>query len=91
MMMEILFSLLPIGLLQTYQSVSQGYWSARSPEFMQTGVMQILRWMRLFGDTVFAVGAIAFVWFALKLMFVRRDPQGKTIADLELEAAQEPA
>ncbi|MCV5900943.1 cbb3-type cytochrome c oxidase subunit I, partial [Escherichia coli] len=27
MLMEILFSLLPIGLLQTYQSVSQGYWS----------------------------------------------------------------
>jgi nitric oxide reductase subunit B len=41
--MEILFSLLPIGLLQTYQSVSVGYWSARSPEFMQTELMQFLR------------------------------------------------
>jgi nitric oxide reductase subunit B len=71
MLMEILFSLLPIGLLQTYQSVSQGYWYARSPEFMQTELMQILRWMRLFGDTVFAVGAVAFVWFALKLMLTR--------------------
>ncbi|MGE3953508.1 MAG: hypothetical protein AB7F88_19665 [Pyrinomonadaceae bacterium] len=35
---------------------------------MQTDLMQTLRWMRLFGDTVFAVGAVAFVWFALKLM-----------------------
>jgi len=68
MLMEILFSLLPIGLLQTYQSVSEGYWSARSPEFMQTSVMQTLRWMRLFGDTVFGIGAVAFVWFALGLM-----------------------
>lgn len=68
MLMEILFSLLPIGLLQTYQSVSQGYWYARSPEFMQTDLMQTLRWMRLFGDTVFAIGAVAFVWFAVKLM-----------------------
>src|SRR5687768_9787939 len=68
MLMEILFSLLPIGLLQTYQSVSQGYWSARSPEFMQTPLMNTLRWMRLFGDTVFAIGAIAFVWFAVNLM-----------------------
>lgn len=80
MLLEILLSLLPIGLLQTYQSVSVGYWSARSPEFMQTALMQTLRWMRMLGDTVFAVGAIAFVWFAVDLMvrkpvtgFVRED------------------
>lgn len=75
MMMEILFSLLPIGLLQTYQSVSNGYWSARSPEFMQTDLMQFLRWMRLFGDTVFAVGAVAFVWFAVGLIFAKKKPE----------------
>jgi nitric oxide reductase subunit B len=75
MLMEILFSLLPIGLLQTYQSVSQGYWYARSPEFMQTSLMQTLRWMRLFGDTIFAIGAIAFVWFAINLMIARRRPE----------------
>ncbi len=62
------FSLLPIGLLQTAESISNGYWSARSPEFMQTELMQWLRWMRVFGDTIFAVGAVAFVWFALRLM-----------------------
>jgi nitric oxide reductase subunit B len=71
MLMEILLSLLPIGLLQTYQSVAEGYWSARSPEFMQTPLMQTLRWMRLFGDTIFAIGAIAFVWFAIGLIFKR--------------------
>lgn len=68
MMLEILLSLLPIGLLQTYQSVTYGYWAARSSEFMQTDLMQFLRWMRLFGDTIFAFGAVVFVWFALKLM-----------------------
>jgi nitric oxide reductase subunit B len=73
MLLEILLSLLPVGLLQTYQSVSQGYWSARSPEFMQTELMQTLRWMRLFGDTIFAIGAVAFVWFALKLMLTKGD------------------
>ena len=66
-----LLSLLPIGLMQTVESVSKGYWSARSPEFMQTGVMQFFRWMRVFGDTIFAVGAVAFVWFALKLIFAK--------------------
>lgn len=75
MLLEILLSLLPIGLLQTYQSVSVGYWSARSPEFMQTDLMQTLRWMRLFGDTIFAVGAVAFVWFAINLMVTKGTKQ----------------
>ena len=91
MLLELLLSLLPVGLMQTYQSVSVGYWSARSPEFMQTDVMQTLRWLRMVGDTIFAVGAIVFVYFALDLMFVRKNPRGETIADLETEAATEPA
>ncbi|MEO7673900.1 MAG: nitric-oxide reductase large subunit [Pyrinomonadaceae bacterium] len=73
MLMEIFFSLLPIGLLQTYQSISVGYWSARSPEFMQTELMQTLRWMRMVGDTIFAVGAAAWVWFAIDLMVAKGD------------------
>ena len=68
MFLEIVLSLLPIGLLQTYQSISVGYWSARSPEFMQTSLMQSLRWMRMVGDTIFAVGAVAWVWFAIQIM-----------------------
>ncbi|HEX6124369.1 MAG TPA: nitric-oxide reductase large subunit [Pyrinomonadaceae bacterium] len=81
MLMEILFSLLPIGLLQTYQSVNEGYWYARSPEFMQTSLMQTLRWMRLFGDTVFAIGAIAFVWFAVELMIRKQEPEPALVAE----------
>jgi nitric oxide reductase subunit B len=74
MFLEIMLSLLPIGLLQTYQSVSQGYWAARSPEFMQTDLMQFLRWMRMVGDTIFAIGAVAWVWFAIQLMLTRKKP-----------------
>jgi nitric oxide reductase subunit B len=71
LMLEILLSLLPVGLMQTYQSVSVGYWSARSSEFMQSDLMQTLRWLRMIGDTIFALGAIAFVYFALNLMLRR--------------------
>src|SRR5215510_8825299 len=85
MLMEIVLSLLPIGLLQTYQSVSSGYWSARSPEFMHTDIMQLLRWMRMVGDTVFAIGALSFVYFALKLMF--RPPKKERIQVPVPEAA----
>lgn len=60
-------SLLPVGLLQTWASVEHGYWYARSAEFMQTPLMQTLRWMRVPGDTVFFLGAVALVVFVAGL------------------------
>ena len=80
MFLEIVLSLLPVGLLQTYQSVTVGYWSARSPEFMQTELMQLLRWMRLWGDTIFAIGAIAFAYFAFGIMRTRPVIEGERAA-----------
>ena len=47
---------------------------------MQTPLMQNLRWMRLFGDTIFAIGAVAFVWFALGLILKR---EKKEILEVE--------
>lgn len=60
-------SLLPVGLMQTWASVDHGYWYARSSEFMQTPIMQILRWMRVPGDTIFFLGAVALVLFVVGL------------------------
>lgn len=37
------------------------YWYARSSEFMQPDLIQTLRWMRVSGDTVFFLGAVALV------------------------------
>ena len=67
LMMMCVLSLLPVGLMQTWASVEHGYWYARSPEFMQTDTMQWLRWMRVPGDTVFFLGAVALVWFVAGL------------------------
>ena len=64
----VLMSLLPVGLLQTKASVEVGYWYARSPEFMQTSLMQTLRWLRVVGDTLFGIGALFFVAFAASLL-----------------------
>lgn len=61
------FSLLPVGLRQTWASVNFGYWYARSPEFMQTDIMQFLRWLRVPGDTLFAIGAIGLAVFIVGL------------------------
>ncbi len=62
-----ILSLLPVGLMQTWASVEHGYWFARSSEFMQTPLMQNLRWMRVPGDTVFFLGAVALVVFVAGL------------------------
>jgi nitric oxide reductase subunit B len=63
----VLISLLPVGLLQTWASVEHGMWYARSAEFMQSELMDTLRWLRVVGDTIFATGAIALGWFVLGL------------------------
>jgi nitric oxide reductase subunit B len=64
----VLLSLLPIGLLQTWAAVETGTWYARSAEFLQTGLMDRLRWMRVVGDTIFAVGALVLGYFVLGLI-----------------------
>ena len=56
-------SLLPVGLMQTWASVEKGYWYARSTEFLGLPLMQTLRWMRVPGDTLFALGALVLVAF----------------------------
>ncbi|MNK86804.1 Nitric oxide reductase subunit B [compost metagenome] len=65
----VLLSLLPIGLMQTWASVDHGYWFARSAEFTQTGLMDTLRWLRVVGDTLFAIGALGLGWFVFGLKF----------------------
>jgi nitric oxide reductase subunit B len=68
LMAMVVLSVLPVGLLQTRAAVSVGYWYARSPEFLQTGVMDTLRWLRVIGDTAFALGALALVLFVVGLV-----------------------
>lgn len=63
----VLISLLPVGLMQAWASVTYGMWYARSAEFMQTDLMDRLRWLRVVGDTIFAVGIVGLGWFVLGL------------------------
>jgi nitric oxide reductase subunit B len=65
----VLLSVLPIGLAQTVASVKEGLWYARSAEFLHTPAMQTLKWMRVFGDTIFAAGTVALAWFIFGLRF----------------------
>ena len=64
----VLLSLLPVGLMQVWASVESGTWYARSAEFLNTPLMTTLKWMRIPGDTLFAVGALFLGWFVLGLL-----------------------
>ncbi|MFA7438035.1 nitric-oxide reductase large subunit [Castellaniella sp.] len=62
LVMMIVLSLLPIGLMQFHASFSVGTWWARSETFMQQDILQTLRWARTFGDVVFIVGGLGVMW-----------------------------
>lgn len=62
-----LLTLLPLGVLQLSAALEHGYWYARSAEFMDQAIVHLLIWMRMPGDTIFAVGALLFAWFVLRL------------------------
>ena len=68
----VLISLLPIGLIQSWASITHGLWFARSEEFMQQPLLQNLRWARLVGDTILIVGAVAFFWQIVKVLFAKK-------------------
>ncbi|HOW40173.1 MAG TPA: nitric-oxide reductase large subunit [Bacteroidales bacterium] len=63
----VLISVLPIGLAQTVASVREGLWYARSAEFMQQPSITTLKWLRVIGDTIFALGTVALAWFIFGL------------------------
>jgi nitric oxide reductase subunit B len=63
----VLISVLPIGLAQTVASVKEGLWYARSAEFLHQPPMLTLKWLRVIGDTIFALGTIALAWFIFGL------------------------
>lgn len=67
LMLMVLISILPIGVLQTIASIKYGMWYARSFEFMQQPVLQTLRWLRIFGDIVFSAGAVSLALFVIGL------------------------
>jgi nitric oxide reductase subunit B len=62
-------SLLPVGIIQFIASASEGLWYARSEAFMQSDILQTLRWVRTIGDVVFIVGALAVTWQIVKGVF----------------------
>jgi nitric oxide reductase subunit B len=86
----VLISMLPIGLMQTWASVEYGTWYARSAEFLHSGHIDQLRWLRMIGDSIFAFGAVVLGWFVLGLVTGHSYDQRGYVAEGEWEVRPQP-
>jgi nitric oxide reductase subunit B len=80
-----LLTLLPLGTMQLFAALEHGYWYARSAEFMQQPLVDLLIWLRVPGDTIFSIGALALAAFVIGLwVFPRHEAERR-----EREAARD--
>ena len=66
LVLMVALSLLPIGIIQAYTSITKGYTYARDAELLYSPVVQTLKWLRSVGDIVFSVGIVYFCWFVVR-------------------------
>ena len=69
-------TLLPLGVLQLYASVNDGYFEARSVGYLTNSANRLLEWGRMPGDLIFIFGGcLPFLWIAWQgLRHSRRGP-----------------
>lgn len=80
LMMMVLISLFPSGVLQLWDVLQNGYWHARSHAYTRTTLALTIEWMRLPGDLVFILfGSIPLSIAAIKAWLgVRRQAAAGT-------------
>lgn len=82
LLLMVLLSLLPVGLMQTVASVKEGMWYARSAEFMQQPVVNVFKWLRTIGDTIFAVGSLTLFWFVYQLTIKKKRQPNERVKEI---------
>ncbi|MFB6274549.1 MAG: nitric-oxide reductase large subunit [Halothece sp.] len=65
----LVFGLIPNGFYQLMQSINHGTWYARSAEVIHSPWMEWTVWLRMPGDIVFSVGAIAIALFTVRAIY----------------------
>lgn len=88
-------TLLPLGVVQLWYSVNDGYFEARELGYISQPGNAIIEWMRLPGDTILILGgAVPFVWiaflavrYAIKASTDRMEPETLFVRETELARA----
>ncbi len=55
-------TLLPLGIVQLYHSINEGYYEARSLDFITGPGNSVLEWLRMPGDVLIIGGVLPFLW-----------------------------
>ncbi len=69
----LVLDLFPAGVLQLWQSITHGYWSARQLTFTMTGTFHVLAWVRIAGDMTFLLVGVVPIVVATLHGFLKRD------------------
>jgi nitric oxide reductase subunit B len=72
----VLITLFPGGVLQLIDVLNNGYWHARSPEFLGGNLIKVVEWVRIVPDTTFLVVGVIPMLIAAGLTYItiRRTP-----------------
>ena len=70
----VILNLFPGGVLQFLDVLENGYWHARSPEFLNQRITTLIEWIRLPADAIFIVMGVVPVLIAVwkTYRFIRR-------------------
>jgi nitric oxide reductase subunit B len=82
LMLMVVTDLFPGGVLQLWDSLSNGYWHARRLTYLMSGTFHTLEWVRIFADLVFLSAGVVPILIAAVRSLQKRD------APHTLEAAQ---
>jgi len=79
--MMVVMSLFPGGLLQLLDVLQNGYWHARSLDYIGSERSHLIEWLRMPGDIVFIVfGAVPLAIATIKSYFnLRAGPRGNKV------------
>jgi nitric oxide reductase subunit B len=76
-------TLLPLGILQLYKSVGDGYFEARELKFLTGDANTLIEWLRLPGDIVFIAGG------ALPVLYIAYVGVRHTVKRVTLEEPED--
>jgi nitric oxide reductase subunit B len=66
LLLMVVCTLLPVGFMQTWDSITHGLWHARSPEFYEQPLVRFIGQWRLIPDTIIIAGCTALLAFVTK-------------------------
>lgn len=70
LMLMLVLNIFPAGVIQMIASYKEGFWFARSPEFVHSPLFQTFTWARIAGDLIFViVGVLPLVLLVVRGMF----------------------